>query len=241
MLASTKDSANNMFVNKSLIAEAPTQRTSIKVEQLAGKRSRNLDLAMKRLFDVAISAISLLVLLPLLLVIAALIRVESKGSPIFSQIRWGKSGQKIMVYKFRSMRIDAGDPTGVKQTVRNDPRITRLGGILRKTNLDELPQLYNVLRGDMSLVGPRCHAIGMLAAGMPYEELVPSYHKRHVMRPGLTGLAQMRGLRGPTDRAAKARARIHADLYYVEHFSFAFDIKIMLGTIRSELTGGKGF
>jgi len=129
----------------------------------------------------------------------------------------------------------------VKQTVKNDPRITRLGAFLRKTNLDEIPQLYNVLRGDMSLVGPRCHAIGMLASGVLYEELVPEYHRRHVMRPGLTGLAQMRGLRGPTDRPSKARARIHADLYYVENFSFMFDLMILVGTLRSELTRGQGF
>jgi len=199
------------------------------------------DFALKRALDVLVSGGGLFVLLPFLLVIAVLIRLESKGSPIFSQVRWGKDGRKIRVLKFRSMRVDLGDPSGVKQTVKNDPRITRLGAVLRKTNLDELPQLYNVLRGDMSLVGPRCHAVGMLAGGMLYEELVPTYHLRHSMRPGLTGLAQMRGLRGPTDRVAKARARVHSDLYYIDNFSFLFDLRIILGTIRSELRGGKGF
>ncbi|WP_317987010.1 MULTISPECIES: sugar transferase [unclassified Rhizobium] len=196
---------------------------------------------VKRLMDIVISALALIVLAPLLLVILFAIRVESRGSPIFTQMRWGRNDTKIRVLKFRSMRSDLGDPTGVAQTVKGDPRVTRVGAILRKTNLDELPQLVNVFKGDMSLVGPRCHAIGMLAGGMQYEELVPRYHERHSIRPGLTGLAQMRGLRGPTDRPAKARARISADLYYVENFSLLLDMQILVGTVISELRGGKGF
>lgn len=210
------------------------------------KRSRfgggkSFDLALKRSLDIFGSLCVLVFLAPVLLLIAILIALESKGSPIFSQLRWGRDGKQIRIYKFRSMRSDLCDPSGVAQTVENDPRVTRLGAILRKTNIDELPQLFNVLIGDMSLVGPRCHAVGMLAGGVLYEELVPSYHMRHKMRPGLTGLAQMRGLRGPTDRVSRARARINADLYYIENFSFALDIKIILGTIWSELNGGKGF
>ncbi|WFU07283.1 sugar transferase (plasmid) [Rhizobium sp. CB3171] len=191
--------------------------------------------------DICISLTALLLFAPLLVVIAIIIRLESKGSPLFAQMRWGKDGKKIRVLKFRSMRTDLGDPTGVAQTVRGDPRITKVGAFLRRTNLDELPQIWNVLRGDMSLVGPRCHAIGMLAGGMLYEELVPEYHRRHVVRPGLTGLAQMRGLRGPTDRPAKAKARIVSDLFYIENFSILLDIKILFGTLLSELRGGKGF
>jgi lipopolysaccharide/colanic/teichoic acid biosynthesis glycosyltransferase len=206
----------------------------------SGER-RHIQLLGKRTMDVVLSAAALLVLAPLLVVIAIAIRLESKGSPLFSQIRWGKDGRKILVFKFRSMRSDLGDPTGVAQTIKGDPRITRVGGLLRRTNLDELPQIYNVLRGDMSLVGPRCHAIGMLAGGMLYEELVPEYHDRHSMRPGLTGLAQMRGLRGPTDRSAKARARIASDLRYVQNFSLLLDVKILIGTIVNELRGGQGF
>lgn len=197
--------------------------------------------AMKRLFDIAASGAALVVLSPFLLVMALLIRLDSPGSPLFSQLRWGKDGRKIRIYKFRSMRADMHDVSGVKQTVAGDPRITRIGAFLRRSNIDELPQLFNVLKGDMSLVGPRCHAIGMLAAGVPYEELVPDYHARHCMRPGLTGLAQMRGLRGPTDRPGKARARIASDLYYIENFSLWLDMRIIAGTIVSELKGGKGF
>lgn len=199
------------------------------------------EFAAKRAVDMLISLIALVTLLPLFVLICAIIRAESRGSPLFSQIRWGKDGRKIKIYKFRSMFTDRGDVSGVAQTTRNDPRITRVGRFIRKSNIDELPQLINVLKGDMSLVGPRCHAVGMLAAGVTYEELVPDYHQRHSMRPGLTGLAQMRGLRGPTDRASKARARIACDLYYVANFSIWLDVYIILQTIRMELTNGKGF
>lgn len=203
--------------------------------------NRELQFAIKRGMDIVVSLTALIMLLPLLSAVAMLIRLDSPGPALFTQSRWGKDGRKIRVYKFRSMRTDLGDATGVAQTVMNDPRVTRIGAIIRKTNVDELPQLLNVLKGDMSLVGPRCHAIGMLAAGVPYEELVPDYHRRHVVKPGMTGLAQMRGLRGPTDRARKARARIACDLYYIDNFSLLLDLRIMVGTVLSELRGGKGF
>ena len=197
--------------------------------------------SFKRAFDASVASVALLVLAPLLLLVAVSIKLDSRGPVLFFQTRWGRRGEKIRVYKFRTMFVDQCDPSGVVQTVAGDRRITRLGAMLRRTNIDELPQLLNVLRGDMSLVGPRCHAIGMLAAGMPYEQLVPDYHRRHAVRPGITGLAQMRGLRGPTDRSSRARARIACDLYYVDNQSAWLDIKIILGTIVSELRGGKGF
>ncbi len=198
-------------------------------------------LAAKRAFDVAFAATMLLVLAPLFLVLILAVKLDSPGPAFFSQVRWGKDGKKIRIYKFRSMRTDACDPTGVAQTVQGDPRITRIGAFLRKTNIDELPQFFNVLKGDMSLIGPRCHAIGMRAAGMLYEELVPQYHRRHSVRPGLTGLAQVRGWRGPTDKADWARARIAADLHYIDNYSLALDAKIFFATILTELRGGHGF
>lgn len=209
------------------------------VSRFAPKRP--IQLLIKRAMDVCVSAGLLLVLLPALLIIAALIKIDSRGPVFFRQKRWGFDGRKIEVLKFRSMRTENCDVTGVAQTVENDPRLTRMGAMLRKTNIDELPQLLNVLRGDMSLVGPRCHAINMLAAGRLYEELVPDYHRRHAMRPGITGLAQLRGLRGPTVRPAKARARILCDLYYIKHYSVWLDVKILFGTLVSELRGGSGF
>lgn len=191
--------------------------------------------------DILIAGSSLIILLPLFLLISALIKIESRGPVFFTQLRWGMGGKKIKVYKFRSMRTDLCDPTGIQQTVPNDPRITPFGAFLRKSNFDELPQLLNVLKGDMSLVGPRCHAIGMKAAGVQYEELVPFYHERHKMRPGITGLAQMRGLRGPTVSPAKSKARIASDIHYVNNFSLLLDVKIAFGTIRNEMFRGTGF
>lgn len=241
LAASSKHIEGHLFPHETAAVDSSGQMHNQFQSGPHKSAGRKTDLILKRCMDVVVSATSLLILLPILLVISALIRMESPGSPLFSQTRWGRDGRKIKVLKFRSMGADVGDPSGIKQTVKNDARITRVGSVLRKTNLDELPQLYNVLRGDMSLVGPRCHAVGMQAGGMLYEDLVPTYHNRHSVRPGLTGLAQMRGLRGPTDSVAKSRARVHSDLYYIQHFSFLFDVRIILGTIRSELKGGKGF
>ncbi len=195
----------------------------------------------KRFIDIVVSATAIVALFPLFLMIALAIRLDSRGEVIFSQARWGKDGKIIRIFKFRSMQKDLCDETGVNQTRKDDPRITRVGAILRKTNLDELPQLFNILRGDMSLVGPRCHAIGMLAVGQLYEHLVPEYHRRHVMRPGLTGLAQMHGFRGPTDTEYKARTRVAYDLHYLANFSLLLDLRIMVGTLINEIRGGKGF
>ena len=215
------------------------QRIAIEAERPAF--SLRLQLFIKRLMDIILSIIFLVSLSPFLLFIYILVRIDSGGPAIFSQYRWGKDGKLIKVYKFRSMRIEHCDPTGVEQTTENDPRLTSIGLFLRASNIDELPQFWNVLKGDMSLVGPRCHVPGMLAAGVLYEDLVPEYHIRHHVRPGLTGLAQVRGFRGPTVKADKARARIASDLFYIEHYSLWLDIKILIATILVEFRGGRGF
>lgn len=195
---------------------------------------------VKRSFDILVSLSALLVLAPLLIVVAVLIKATSRGSVLFSQEREGLGGRAFQALKFRSMRTDACDPSGVAQTVDGDPRVTAIGRIIRRTSIDELPQLINVLRGDMSLVGPRPHVPGMMAGGMLYRELVPYYDYRLQIMPGLTGWAQANGLRGPTDRAEVARARVDHDAAYIQNYSFWLDVKIMLLTIRHEFVGGSG-
>ncbi|MBX4977010.1 sugar transferase [Rhizobium lentis] len=198
-------------------------------------------LGVKRLIDIVVSTSALIVLAPLFLAIALFIKSDDGGPVFFRQLRWGLNGRKITVFKFRSMRAEACDPSGIQQTVKGDSRMTAIGAVLRKTNIDELPQLFNVLKGDMSLVGPRCHAINMRAAGRLYEELVPDYHHRHIMRPGITGLAQIRGWRGPTTRPLQARARIACDIHYVKNFNLLLDLRILFKTLVIELRGGTGF
>ncbi len=188
-------------------------------------------LRIKRILDVVLSAAAIVALLPFLMFLWLAIKIDSPGAAIFGQDRWGRNCMRIRIYKFRSMHEDAGDPSGIAQTIENDPRVTRIGRIIRKYNFDELPQLFNVLKGDMSLVGPRCHAVGMLAAGILYEELVPNYHLRHRFRPGMTGLAQIRGLRGPTTDAVEAERRIEADLAYLGNYSLLLDARIIVKTI----------
>jgi polysaccharide biosynthesis protein PslA len=203
---------------------------------------RRINLALKRVMDVAGSLVALVLLSPLFALVALAIKLESRGPVFFIQERWGKDHKRFRVLKFRSMYEHACDVSGISQTVEGDDRVTPLGAVLRKTNIDELPQLINVLKGDMSLVGPRCHVVGMQAAGMDYEELVPQYHLRHTMRPGITGLAQMRGLRGPTADARLAIRRVRSDLEYIANFNIALDIKIMVRTAYREFfRGGLGF
>jgi len=200
-----------------------------------------IQFALKRIVDIVISGSVLALLLPFFVAIAVMIVYENRGPVFFSQLRWGKGGKLIRIYKFRSMRTDMCDETGVAQTKENDPRVTRIGAFLRKTNLDELPQLISILKGDMSLVGPRCHVPGMLAAGQLYEDLVEEYHLRHLVRPGLTGLAQVSGFRGPTDREDLARGRVSHDLDYIRNFSIVSDMRILARTVVNEIRGGTGF
>ena len=198
---------------------------------LSGARSSGLQLALKRLIDVVFSVAALVVLSPALAGIALAIRLDSPGPVLFKQRRHGYMNEEVLVWKFRSMRADASDAQALRQVTFGDDRVTRVGRFLRRTSLDELPQLWNVIRGEMSLVGPRPHAIGMLANGADASKLVATYAHRHRMKPGLTGWAAVNGSRGPIDSPEAVRRRVSLDLEYVERQSVWLDLSIMLRTL----------
>jgi exopolysaccharide biosynthesis polyprenyl glycosylphosphotransferase len=186
---------------------------------------------LKRLEDVCLSALLLLVLLPFMALIVVWIRLDSPRSALFRQRRIGFSGQEFQVLKFRTMHAHCAESTTCgRQTTRDDPRVTRAGAWLRRYSVDELPQLINVLRGEMSLVGPRPHAPGTCAGGRPFEQVVASYPARHRVRPGITGLAQIRGWRGETETEEKLLRRVQSDLEYIENWSLWLDLKILAQT-----------
>lgn len=197
-------------------------------------------LLAKRIIDIVLSLTALIVLLPLLVGTAIAVKLTSPGPVFFRQRRPGLGGRPFTMLKFRTMYADAGDISGIRQTQANDSRVTPLGRFLRAKSIDELPQLINVLIGDMSIIGPRPHVEGMLAGGVPYEELVPYYRLRYEMRPGLSGWAQANGLRGPTTDPAVARARIDHDLAYIQNFSVLLDLEIILLTLKREFFTGTG-
>jgi lipopolysaccharide/colanic/teichoic acid biosynthesis glycosyltransferase len=195
---------------------------------------------VKRAVDILMAIAAVVALFPLLLCIALLVKATSPGPVLFRQVRSGRAGTVFELYKFRTMRRDACDHSGVAQTVAEDDRVTKLGCWLRRSSLDELPQLFNILRGDMSFVGPRPHVAGQLAAGRPYRELVEYYDLRLHVRPGLTGWAQANGLRGPTGDATKARERIEHDMAYIQNASPLLDLLIIFRTARDEFISGGG-
>lgn len=193
------------------------------------------------LLDLPFSLLALLGLAPLLLLVALAIRLTSRGPVVFRQRRLGRDGTAFDLFKFRTMRADAGDPSGVRQTEPDDPRVTAIGRLLRATSIDELPQLWNIVRGDMSVIGPRPMVEGQLADGAEYRRLVPYYGYRQLVRPGLSGWAQVNGLRGPTTDATVARQRIDHDCAYVQNVSLILDLRIIAQTIRREFLTGSGF
>ncbi|MBO9547366.1 sugar transferase [Caulobacter sp.] len=182
---------------------------------------------LKRAMDILVAGSALLFFAPLLALVAVLIKLESPGPVMFRQSRGGLNGQAFTIFKFRSMRCQENGAK-VVQAKRDDDRITTVGKIIRKTSIDELPQLLNVLRGDMSIVGPRPHA---LAHDEQYGAVIANYHLRFRARPGLTGLAQIKGLRGGTGAVEAMAARIDADNEYIERWTLGGDVKILLMTI----------
>ena len=210
------------------------------VGDLDAKRTFDLNVASraapsrsrcKRLLDIAVAAALLLLLSPVFVAIALCIRAESKGPAFFRQSRGGLRGRPFTIYKFRTMRVmENGEQ--VLQARRRDPRITPLGAFLRKTSMDELPQLINVLKGDMSLVGPRPHAV---AHDREFQERLPIYIERFAAKPGITGLAQVRGFRGETLTLESLEERLSADLEYIERWSLIGDVRLLIATLKVPL------
>lgn len=188
------------------------------------------DHVKKWLFDKIAASVALILLAPVMAVIALLIKLDSKGPALFRQKRQGFNNELIEVLKFRTMYVDQTDAEASKLVTKGDPRVTRVGRFLRKTSLDELPQLLNVLKGDLSLVGPRPHALKAKAEDKLYSEVVDGYFARHRVKPGVTGWAQISGWRGETDTEEKIQRRVEHDLYYIENWSVLFDLYICLMT-----------
>ena len=202
----------------------------IAVFDMADRPISDWNLVFKWVFDKLVAITALALLSPVMIVTAIAIKLESKGPVFFRQKRHGFNNELISIYKFRSMRDDMADLTASRQVTRNDARVTRVGKFIRKTSIDELPQLFNVLKGELSIVGPRPHALQAKADNQLYYEAVEGYFARHRVKPGMTGWAQINGWRGETDTIDKIMQRVNHDLYYIEHWSILFDLYIVLMT-----------
>ena len=231
--------SGSLTMDASFFAEdaAPPFRHSRAVAALAGS-ALNLGqstkpcsgLLAKHVADRLIAAVALVLLAPLLVMIAIAVRLDSAGPVLFTQSRPGRFQRDFAIFKFRTMHRNRADHAGCQQTVRGDCRVTRVGNFLRRTSLDELPQLWNVLNGTMSLVGPRPQPAAMRTAGLLSEEIAPDYPARHLVKPGITGLAQINGNRGATETPEQLRARLADDLLYIETWSLWLDLRILLLT-----------
>jgi putative colanic acid biosynthesis UDP-glucose lipid carrier transferase len=205
---------------------------------LAASPITDLRVLPKRVFDRLFALAALTALAPVMLVIAVMVKVSSPGPVFFRQKRKGIDGNQFEIYKFRSMKMHKEEAGKITQATRRDPRITAVGAFLRRTSLDELPQFINVLRGEMSVVGPRPHA---LEHDDIYKDLVKGYMHRYRIKPGITGWAQINGYRGETDRIEKMMGRVKLDLYYMQHWTFWLDIKIVVLTLWKGFVGSNAY
>ncbi|MEP7241063.1 MAG: undecaprenyl-phosphate glucose phosphotransferase, partial [Devosia sp.] len=196
----------------------------VPVFDMADRPISDWNLIFKWVFDRLVAVTALILLSPVMIAAAVAIKLDSKGPVFFKQKRHGFNNQLIEMYKFRSMRTDMADASAAKLVTKDDPRVTKVGRFIRKTSIDELPQLFNVLRGDMSIVGPRPHALQAKADNTLYYEAVEGYFARHKVKPGMTGWAQIHGWRGETDTVDKIMQRVQHDLYYIEKWSILLDL-----------------
>jgi Undecaprenyl-phosphate glucose phosphotransferase len=226
------DTMTGRVLDRPLFELGPTKAVQLQRAPLSAVQ-RNLKQGMDRIF----AAMSLVLLMPFFAVITAAIRLESRGPVFFLQTRVGFNGRPFKIFKFRTMSTLEDGPV-VVQATRNDKRVTHLGALLRKLSIDEVPQLLNVLRGEMSLVGPRPHA---LAHDNEYDRLIATYAIRHKMKPGITGWAQVNGFRGETPEIAMMKQRVESDLWYIEYWSLWLDIRILLLTVVRVLKPGNAY
>jgi Undecaprenyl-phosphate glucose phosphotransferase len=220
---------------------AHAEIAGLKLYSLAQRPIREPQRVLKGAIDRLLAALAILVLSPLLLLVSVAIKLDSPGPVLFRQPRQGLGDTLFDVYKFRTMRVELADAIGREQTKRDDPRVTRLGTWLRRSSIDELPQLLNVLRGEMSIVGPRPHTPHMLVAGKRIFDLVDEYSFRHRVKPGITGLAQVNGYRGAIETPEQLRTRVDYDLYYIDHWSLWLDLKIIFRTAAICVSGVNAF
>jgi Undecaprenyl-phosphate glucose phosphotransferase len=202
----------------------------VPVFDIADRPISDWNLVFKWLFDKVVALVAIIVFSPVMIATAIAIKLESKGPVIFKQKRHGFNNELIEVYKFRSMYTDRSDANASKLVTKNDPRVTKVGRIIRKTSIDELPQFFNVLKGELSVVGPRPHALQAKADNQLYYDAVEGYFARHRVKPGVTGWAQINGWRGETDTIDKIMQRVHHDLYYIENWSVFLDFYIVFMT-----------
>ncbi|WP_158292130.1 exopolysaccharide biosynthesis polyprenyl glycosylphosphotransferase [Paracraurococcus ruber] len=214
-----------------LMAYRKDAREAPRLLRLADRPIRGWAAVVKTIEDYVLALLALAVAGVPMALIALAVRLDSPGPALFRQRRTGFNNRDFYVLKFRTMYHDAADPTVRQQVLHGDKRVTRVGGILRRTSLDELPQIFNVLKGEMSFIGPRPHAPGTRAGGRPFEEVMARYAARHRVKPGLTGLAQVRGWRGPTETEDKLIRRVESDLEYIETWSPWLDLMILVRTL----------
>ncbi len=215
---------------------------SVSVTLLADRPIKRWDAVVKAGVDLLIGGLITVLLLPLLAIIALAIRIDSPGPVIFKQRRHAQNNREFEIYKFRTMRWKVSAAAeDLRQTSRRDERITSLGRFLRASSLDELPQLFNVLKGDMSLVGPRPHAVDMRTEGRLGHEITDLYPQRHRVKPGITGWSQVNGARGATDTVEQLRRRVTLDLHYIENWSLLLDLKILALTSREVIKGNNAY
>ena len=226
------------FIGNEMLRRRTSFQYGVPMLRILDKPVSGWSALTKYAMDYALGSLFLAISLPIILIVAICIKLESRGPVLFRQQRYGFNSQLIDVFKFRTMYVDRTDANAEKLATRDDPRITKVGAFLRRFSLDELPQLFNVLRGEMSVVGPRPHALQAKAGGKLYKDVIDEHAVRYKVKPGITGWAQVNGWRGNTETEGDLVGRVEHDLYYIENWSIPFDLSILQRTVTAVL-GGK--